>query len=381
MSRRPVGSIRWRSPGVARVELQAGFDPITGKPRRISETVHGSEGDAERALARMLLDIGKLPSGGNMTLGKYLEDLYIPRMKKQVRRSTATGYEGKLRRHVIPKIGHINLADLNAWTLEGWRDDLLDNMSGQSALHVFRVLSRALTKAVAWHRIQVNPMKSIEAPHANLRDLDTLKADEAVKYLKAFTGHILEPVVTLAVATGLRPCELYGLRWSDIDLKAAEVTVRRGLHERKSESWFEQPKSERSHRTVSLPAWAVETLTQLRGIGPLVAGDGAEGHARPTEIARQYRKQAQAKKLRYVPMRDLRHTHATLMLEAGVDIVVVSRRLGHSNVAITDKHYLRPRRSVDQAAADAFGELLAFRGEKSSVAVDGVKSTAVNEEQ
>lgn len=374
MSRRPVGSIRWRSPGVARVELQAGFDPITGKPRRMSETVHGSEADAERALARMLLDIGKMPSGGNMTLGEYLEDLYIPRMKKQVRRSTATGYEAKLRKHVIPKIGQVNLSDLSTWTLEGWRDDLLDEMSGQSALHVFRVLSRALTKAVEWHRIEVNPMKSMQAPRARLRDFDTLGADEAVKYLKAFTGHILEPVVCLAVATGLRPCELYALTWADLDLKAGEVTVRRGLHERKSESWFEPPKSERSHRTVSLPGWAVDTLKPLRGIGPLVPGDGAEGHARPTEIARVYRKHAQAKKLRYVPIRDLRHTHATLMLEAGVDVVVVSRRLGHSNVAITDKHYLRPRRSVDQAAADALGQLLALDGAKSAQALDGGKS-------
>lgn len=345
----------------------------------MSETVHGSEADAERALARMLLDIGKMASGGNMTLGQYLEDLYIPRMKKQVRRSTAVGYESKLRQHVIPKIGQVTLSDLNAWTLEGWRDDLLDKMSGQSALHVFRVLSRALTKAVAWHRLEVNPMKSVEAPRARLRDFDTLGADEAVKYLKAFTGHILEPVVGIAVATGLRPCELYALAWLDIDLKAGEVTVKRGLHERKSESWFEPPKSERSHRTVSLPGWAVELLKPLRGIGPLVPGDGAEGHARPTEISRMYRKHAQAKKLRYVPLRDLRHTHATLMLEAGVDVVVVSRRLGHSNVTITDKHYLRPKRSSDQAAADKFGQLLAFCGENSALALDGEKSEHVNE--
>lgn len=357
------------------MELQAGFDPITGKSRRMSETVHGSEADAERALARMLLDIGKMPSGGSMTLTDYLEDLYIPRMKKQVRRSTATGYESKLRRHVIPKIGQVNLSDLNAWTLEGWRDDLLDEMSGQSALHVFRVLSRALTKAVTWHRIQVNPMKSLEAPRANLRDLDTLTAEDAVKYLEAFTGHILEPVVVIAIATGLRPCELYALTWSDIDLKASEVTVRRGLHERKSETWFEQPKSERSHRTVSLPSWAVEQLKTIRGFGPLVPGDAAEWHLKPTEVAKQYRRHILAKKLRYVPLRDLRHTHATLMLEAGVDVVVVSRRLGHSNVAITDKHYLRPKRSSDQAAADAFGELLAFRGAKSTMAADGGKST------
>jgi integrase len=92
-------------------------------------------------------------------------------------------------------------------------------------------------------------------------------------------------------------------------------------------------------------------------------------------VARLYRKHAQASKLRYVPLRDLRHTHGTLLLEAGVNIVVVSRRLGHSTVAITDKHYLQPKRAADQAAADAFGELLAGVGGKEQAAGNGGLNT------
>ena len=82
--------------------------------------------------------------------------------------------------------------------------------------------------------------------------------------------------------------------------------------------------------------------------------------------------------LRYVPLRDLRHTHATLMLEAGVDVVVVSRRLGHSTVAITDTHYLRTKRSADQAAASAFDTMLAAASGKASQAAAGGKTTRDN---
>lgn len=357
MSRRRLGSIRELRPGVFRVELSHGYDPITGERRRMSEVVHGSDVDAERVLARFLLEIGSLPSGGALTVSSFFDDLYYPWLADHVRRSTREGYEGKLDRHVKPRLGDVRLGDLEPYVLDRWRDDLVGKMSGRSALHVYRAFSTALVRAVRWRLIRSNPLAAVDPPRALIRDLDTLSVDEVRAYLDAFSGHVLEPLVIVGIATGLRPCELYALEWRDVDLAAAEVRVRRGLHQRKGDVWFEDPKSARSHRVVSLPAWAVDSLKPLRALGPLVADSGT--HMTPIKIGRVYRRfVASQKDLRYVPLRDLRHTHATLMLEAGVDVVVVSRRLGHSTIAITDAHYLRPKRSADQAAADAFGALL-----------------------
>lgn len=327
----------------------------------------------------MLLEIGKLPSGRALTVRQFIEELYEPALDSRVRRETATGYKSKLQTWVIPKLGQTRLGELEPYVLDRWRDELVEKLSGRSALNVYRVFSTALNRAVKWRLIQSNPLLAVDAPRAKVRDLDVLDASEALDYVKAFAGHKLEPIVVLALATGLRPCELTALTWADVDLKATELRVRRGLHEKKSESWFEETKSDRSNRTVSLPAWAVEILKPLRGIGPLVPGDGADGHARPTEVAREYKRQVLAAKARYVPLRDLRHSHATLLLEAGVDVVVVSRRLGHSTVAITDQYYLRPKRSSDQKAADALGDLLALAGVKSGQALDGVTLVASDE--
>lgn len=377
MSRRPVGSIRWRSPGVARVELQAGHDPITGKPRRMSETVHGTDADAERALARMLIEIGRMPAGGKMTVEQFVRDVYVPALPGRVRRKTREGYESKLDNHVLPRLGHIQLADLEPYVLDRWRDELLTKMSGRAALNVYRVFSTALNRAVKWRLIQSNPLLAVDAPRAEMRDLETLEATEAVNYLGIFRGHQIEPIVILAIATGMRPCELCALTWSDLDLKAGEVKVRRGLHQKRSETWFEPVKSKRSHRIVTLDDGAVAALKPLRGLGPLVPGDGCEGHMKPTEVTRLYRRQIRQAKARFLPLRDLRHSHATLLIEAGVDVVAVSRRLGHSTVAITDAYYLRPRRSADQAAASALGNLLAGSGGKSASASNGGTSKDV----
>lgn len=359
MSRRRLGAIRERSPGVFRVELTAGFDPITGKVRRFSETVHGSDIDAERALARMLLDVGRMPAGRHLSVREFIDDLYKPWLEDRVRKMTRLGYESKLDKHVLPKLGDVVLGELEPYVLDRWRDGLLSKMSGRSALHVYRVFSAALNRAVKWRLIPVNPLAAVDPPRAGVRDLETLSADEALGYLEAFKGHVLEPIVVVALGTGLRPCELAALSWSDIDLAEAEVKVSRGLHERKGEVWIEAPKSDRSHRTVSLPEWCVVLLRPLRALGPLAPHSGT--HMPPTMISRLYRAQVASKSLRYVPIRDLRHTHATLLLEAGVDLVVVSRRLGHSTIAITDAHYLRPKRSSDQAAAAALGVLFQSR--------------------
>lgn len=369
MSRRLLGSIRQRSEGVYRVELSVGYDPITGKRRRMSEDVHGTDVDAERVLARMLLEIGRMPAGGNLTVRDFIDDLYKPWLVDHVRRSTRAGYESKLDGHVLPRLGDVPLRELEPYVLDRWRDDLMSKLSGRSALHVYRVLATALNRAVKWRLIAANPLDAVDPPRAKVREIDTLTADEARAYLAAFEGHALGPLVTIGIATGLRPCELAALTWADVDLGAATVTVSRGLHERKGEVWFEDPKSERSRRIVSLPDWAVAALRPRRGLGPISAHQGT--HMPPTMISRLYRAQVAAAGLRYLPLRDLRHTHATLMLEAGVDVVVVSRRLGHSTIAITDAHYLRPKRSADRAAADAFGAMLAAAGDKSGLAAAG----------
>jgi len=366
MSRRPVGAIRWLRPGVARIELQHGRDPVTGKPQRLSRTLECSQLGAERELASMMLEIGELPAGRDMTVAAFIDDLYRPWLKGHVRRETREGYESKLALHVIPKLGAVKLAELEPYVLDRWRDDLLAKMSGVSALNVYRAFSVALNRAVRWRFIKSNPLKAVDPPRGAVRDLETLSAKEALGYLGAFSGHVLEPLVVIAIATGLRPCELYALTWSDLDLGASEVRVSRGLHERKGDVWFEEPKSDRSRRVVSLPVWAVEALKPLRGIGPLIPDGGSP--MKPTAVSRLYRRCLRATDLRYVPLRDLRHSHATLMLEAGVDVVVVSRRLGHSTLAITDAYYLRPKRAADQAAADAFGALLNRAG-------SGVKSS------
>ncbi|NLE21342.1 MAG: tyrosine-type recombinase/integrase, partial [Actinobacteria bacterium] len=123
------------------------------------------------------------------------------------------------------------------------------------------------------------------------------------------------------------------------------------LHDHKGEVLEELPKSVTSARSVALPAWAVTCLKPLRGLGPLVTEDGEP--MRPWRISWLYERRVREAELRRVQFKNLRHSHACLLLDAGVDLYTVSRRLGHSTVAVTESHYVRPSERADRAAAEA----------------------------
>ena len=198
-------------------------------------------------------------------------------------------------------------------------------------------------------------MRAVEPPTVRQSRPDVLTAKEANAYLDAFAGHELEPLIVLALAAGLRRSELAGLRWSDVDFQAGTVTITRGLHERAGKVLEEAPKSATSARTVALPEWALAVLAPRRGIGPIVTEGGAP--IRPNRISALYEARVASSQLRRIPLRNLRHTHACLLLDAGVDLYTVSRRLGHSTVAVTEAHYIRPSQDADRAAAGAWSRV------------------------
>jgi len=358
--RREVGSMEELSPGVWRVRVSVGYSTVTGKRRRPSQVIRGDERQAGIALAKLLLEAGRLPEE-DVSVRQFLLDMYLPHVEGRLRARTVDGYRSKVETHILKELGDTSLADLSPYVLDRWLDGVKG--SERNRLHVYRVLNAALNVAVRWRLLDNNPLRAVEIPKVRAsRKPDVLTPDEAAEYLKAFRGHALEPVVVLALGAGLRRSELAGLRWSDLRFwketdddgvvsEHGEVSVARGLHDRKGEVLEELPKSVTSTRVVALPGWAVAVLKPLRALGPLVSEDGAP--MPPWRITLEYSRRLNEAKLRRVQLKNLRHTHACLLLDAGVDLYTVSRRLGHSTVAVTESHYVKPSEAADKAAAEA----------------------------
>ncbi len=348
------------SPGLWHLRVSIGFNSVSGKRRRPSVTVRGDESKAAIAFAKLLLEAGRLPEE-DVTVRQFLEEMYLPHVGGRLRTLTVEAYRSKIEIHILPELGEISLSGLTPYVLDRWLDGVTG--SERTRLHAYRVLNAALNVAVRWRLLDNNPLRAVEVPKVrNERKPEVLTLEEAAQYLEAFEGHVLEPIVVLALAAGLRRSELAGLRWPDLRFwketgedgavtEFGEVSVARGLHDHKGEVLEELPKSVTSARVVALPAWAVAALRPLRGLGPLVTEDGEV--MRPWRISWLYERRVREAKLRRVQFKNLRHSHACLLLDAGVDLYTVSRRLGHSSVAVTESHYVRPSERADRAAAEA----------------------------
>jgi integrase len=200
-----------------------------------------------------------------------------------------------------------------------------------------------------------------------------LNVEEARRVLDTARGHRNAARWTVALAVGLRQSEALALQWTDIDLSAGTLTVRRGIHRVAGGGLvYEEPKAERSRRTVALPTQLVATLREHRAAQQderRAAGSLWEDHdlvfAQPTgrPIDRRVDWTAWKALLREAGVRDVRlhdgrHTAATLLLSEGVHPRVVMELLGHAQMRTTTDTYSHVLPALAREAAERMGAAL-----------------------
>jgi integrase len=197
-----------------------------------------------------------------------------------------------------------------------------------------------------------------------LEEKTAVTPDQAWALLKGAAGHRLEALFVLAVNSGLRQGELFGLQWRDVDLTEKQVRVRHSLEELDGKLRLKEPKSDKSRRTVDLPASASEALAGHR------KRMLAEGHYAPDQpvfcdtdggwlrksnfIRRVYAPLLTKAKIEGVPFHGWRHFHASYHIELGTNVKVLQERLGHADVSTTMRFYVHTRDENHRHAADAF---------------------------
>ncbi|MGJ7415766.1 tyrosine-type recombinase/integrase [Streptomyces cinereoruber] len=249
--------------------------------------------------------------------------------------------------------------------------------SARSVQYVHAVLRSALQQAVREELIARNVAKIVETPTVKREEVRPLDAGEARLLLKTARDHRLYALWLLLVSTGLRRGEVLGLTWSDVDLNAGQLRVRRNLQRIKRELLFGTPKTTRSIRTVSLPKRCVDALHVHRATQEQerkVAGEKwkpldhqpsglifttSTGRATdPRSLNRMLTILCAKAKVRRVRVHDLRHTCASLLLAQGVDARIIMETLGHSTITMTLDTYAHVMQTTLRAAADRMDDAL-----------------------
>jgi integrase len=370
--KRPIGTIEQLGPKLFRLRVSAGRDPITGQRRRPIKTFTGTQRQAEAELAKMIAAVGsQLVTSADISLAAYLNGYYLPHAER-LRPSTYKNYKQRIDNQIIPLIGTTALDKLTPWVLDKWLVDMTRTGVPDGTRKYAQVVLRiALRQAVRWRMLEADPTEAVDKVRTRKYQPRVLTSDQAIATLGHFAGHPLEVVVSLALGGGFRRSEICGFLWDDVDFELGSIRVDQGYH---AVGGYQDTKSENSDRTVGLPTWTMSALKRQRdkqddktvnkkyermAMTPVVASrEGTPIH--PDNITHRYA--SHMKKLKtvpYVPLKELRHSHATLALESGTNIVVVSRRLGHGEVSTTDRFYVRPAPSEDTAATTRFEGLIA----------------------
>lgn len=376
------GHIQRRGKNSWRIKFE--IEPDAGGNRQTRYvTVQGKRADAERELTKLLsaADGGTLVEPSKTTVAEYIRAWLSGTHGLSAK--TVERYRELAEQQIIPHLGSVVLQRLRPSAVQDWHTTLLARggksgrpLSARTVGHAHRVLLRALQRAVETEVLARNVSSSISPPALEVAEIEILDADQIATVLERLEGHRLHTISALALATGMRRGELLGLQWADFDLEAAAVTVARALEETKAGLRFKPPKTKHGRRTISLPPSAVTVLREHRvkqmelrlalGLGKLEPDalvfcelDGSP--LSPRALTGAWRTACVSLKLPLVMFHALRHTHASALIAAGLDVVTISRRLGHANPTVTLNTYAHLFRQTDSIAAEAIEAAMGTR--------------------
>jgi integrase len=369
------GNITRRGKASWRIKFDAGYDPTNGRRKIHVETVRGTKRDAVNLLAKRLAERGEgqLVERTALTLAAYARHWLAVIAPANTSGKTRERYGEIVEKHIVPHLGAIELQKLDGPRIDAFYTKLgtkgrLDGKGGlapQTVRHIHRILSLVLTSAVKAQKLRTSPMVAVQtAPKVRRPDIQVLDDAELAALLKHLKGKPLYMPVLLAAYTGMRRGEVLGLRWCDVDMDKAMLRVAQVTELVGNEVTLKEPKTERSRRTISLPATLVQELRSHRKAQAencLKLGSSRfdlvfptwDGKLQnPNYFSHAFADEVAATKLPHVTFHGLRHTHITHLLRSGVPVHVVSARAGHASATVTLNIYahLLPGQQEDAAA-------------------------------
>jgi integrase len=356
---------------------RAGTDPKTKKRRQFRKVGFTTKRAADAALAdlKAKLNMGTYVEPSQETLAQYAPKALARRSitGTGLKATTAATYQRYVEQDIAPsRLGEMKLTDIRRSHVNAWVAELAATRGAVTVRRALATLQMILSAAVREEIIPANPARNIDKPTVPDHPVTAWEPEHVGEFFDRAGRHRLGPLLELAVLTGLRRGEITGLHWSDVDLVGREIVVR---HNRVSVDGRVQEtttKTRSGRRTLPRRLSGCLLTWQLRQAEDREAAQEAwqtHGHVftmedgralDPAYVTRLFQKlRRQGEPLPDLDFHGLRHCYASLMIDAGADISIVSKLLGHSSISVTADIYAHMLKAVGQRAVDGVAERIA----------------------
>lgn len=371
----PIYKTNKKKDGLQQYRVRVVCTDALGNTKQIERTAYGKQA-AQDMEARLLME--RDAQTPRITVSELVEE-YLEAKRVDVRATTLDKSRRILQNAVCPLLGPVRLHRLTVQALQKWKADLSEkDLSDTTRKNYYKELNALLRYAVRCGKLDSNPLERV----GNFKDRDFEKPKDKLRYYTKEQyllyaaqarknaqeggkddGWGIYTFFSVAFYTGARKGEINALRWSDVDGDA--LHIRRSVSQKlKGGDVFTPPKNKSSFRDVLIPAPLMQILKEQRERARASKGFseddlicGGKRPLRDTVIENANKAFAEAAGLPHIRIHDFRHTHATLLINHGINVQEIARRLGHSDVKMTWNTYAHLYPQEEQRALEILNKI------------------------
>ena len=391
-----TGSIEKRGENSYRLTVSMGTGS-GGKRKRYRKTIRvqgkteaARMKEAKKELAKFVAEIegSNFIEPSRLTFKSYVNKWLDDYAKPNLAPKTVYEYERLLELRIIPFFGHMKLNKIKPVHILDFYKSLQKEgkLSNNSIMHYHRLLRKMFNDAVKWQILSDNPVVRVEPPKTEKPRVQYYDEEDIDKLMKALEGEATKYVCAILVtmASGFRLGELMGLQWKHVDFENNTIKIEQANQYLPKEGTFtKEPKTDESNRIIAMPEPAMRILKiheKEEKEKRLNCGEKWEGSnnfeenfvftqwngepMHPSTPSKWFNDFLKRKGLKKITFHQLRHTSATMLINAGLNIRALSARLGHSNTSTTLNIYSHALKSADKVAADKMEEIMFGKGTK-----------------
>lgn len=341
--------------------LDIGRDPVTNKRKQKTASGFKTKKEAERACAEMITEIerGNISvSTTNDTLGLFIKDFLENTIKHEVSKNTFMSQRGYVHNHIIPKIGDIRLQKLTPKDVQRFYNTLMEEGVSPGTIHnIGNLLGKTLRIAAEWGFITKNVATVVKKPTYKQPKMKAWTQEEVDLFLEKTRDSRFHAAYVIALTTGMRFGEICALSWDDIDTKNNVIHVNKTVVYADKTIYIQESTKTGLARNITIPKFVVSylkkrKLEQLPNPLNLVVPGVKNNIVYNSAFNKTFLDDINGAGVPRIRVHDMRHTHASHLLQNGENIKVVSERLGHATVTTTLNTYAHVMPNMQKTLAD-----------------------------